>query len=91
MSLTEQEVIELAKDAGFLDDDAYVQRYELKKFANALHAKFIEQLGEPKAFSAFADNGNIRVWTSAPDDVIKLSQQVGMKLLPLYALPDEVK
>lgn len=41
--------------------------------------------GEPVAWAAFADNGNIRVWTSAPEDVRKLAESAGVELIPLYA------
>lgn len=43
--------------------------------------------GEPVAWAAFADNGNIRIWTSAPENVRKLADSVGMELTPLYAAP----
>lgn len=49
----------------------------LDKLAPAPQAK-------PVAWAAFADNGNIRVWTSAPDDVRKLAESVGVELVPLY-------
>jgi hypothetical protein len=85
MSLTEQEVIELAKDAGFLDDDAYVQRYELKKFANALHAKFVESLA-PIYQCWIAYEG----WHDIDkEDYDALSADDKKRIL--YQLPDEVK
>lgn len=39
--------------------------------------------GEVVAWAAFADNGNIRVWTSASEDVRELAESVGMELVPL--------
>ena len=42
----------------------------------------------PRAWAAFTPCGNIRVWTSAPEDVMKLAASVGVELTPLYALTD---
>lgn len=43
--------------------------------------------GVPVAWAAFEGNGNIRIWTSAPENVRKLAEAVGMELTPLYAAP----
>ena len=42
----------------------------------------------PVAWAVFADNGNIRIWSSASEPVRKLAEAEGMKLVPLYAIPD---
>ncbi len=49
----------------------------------------IQPAGEAKAvaWAAFADNGNIRIWTSVADDVRKLAESNGLELVPLYATP----
>lgn len=43
--------------------------------------------GEPVAWAAFADNGNIRIWTAKKGEAKRLSEQVGQTLRPLYAAP----
>lgn len=41
----------------------------------------------PRAWAAFTADGSIRVWTSKPDDLKRLSQQTGgLALTPLYDL-----
>lgn len=42
----------------------------------------------PVAWAVFADNGNIRIWSSASEPVRKLAEETGMKLVPLYAIPE---
>lgn len=39
---------------------------------------------EPVAWAGFAENGNIRIWTCAPENVEELGKCVGMNLKPLY-------
>lgn len=46
----------------------------------------VDPVVRPLAWAAFTPNGNIRIWTSAPDDVRKLAEQAGMELTPLYDL-----
>lgn len=87
------DVVALAKEAGIsiagegwiiADDENGVK--DLETFAQLVIAEYVKGL-VPVAWSAFAENGNIRIWTSAPDDVLKLAKQVGIDLAPLYALP----
>ncbi len=40
----------------------------------------------PRAWASFTPDGNIRIWTSAPEDARRLAEQVGMELTPLYDL-----
>lgn len=42
----------------------------------------------PVAWAVFADNGNIRIWSSASEPVRKLAEAEGLKLVPLYVIPD---
>lgn len=37
----------------------------------------------PLAWAVFADNGNIRIWSSASEPVRKLAEENGMRLIPL--------
>ena len=37
----------------------------------------------PLAWAVFADNGNIRIWSSASEPVRKLAAENGMRLIPL--------
>jgi hypothetical protein len=45
-------------------------------------------IGEPKAWVAFADNENLRIWTLKKDQVARLSEQVNFPLSPLYAVKE---
>lgn len=42
----------------------------------------------PVAWAVFSDNGNIRIWSSDREPVRKLAEAEGMKLVPLYAIPE---
>lgn len=44
-------------------------------------------INQPVAWAAFAENGNIRIWTSAQKDIRKLAETVGFELVPLYTSP----
>ena len=52
-------------------------------------AAVLEKLRQqkPVAWAAFADNGNIRIWTSASETMRKLAADEGMELTPLYSAP----
>jgi hypothetical protein len=47
----------------------------------------VQRTVRPCAWAAFTPEGNIRVWTSAPEEVRKLAERVGFELTPLYG-PD---
>lgn len=51
-------------------------------------ASAVERRVGPRAWAAFTPDGNIRIWTSAPEDVRKLAERVGMELTPLYDISD---
>lgn len=40
---------------------------------------------EPVAYALFADNGNIRIWSTDSEPVRKLAEAEGLTLVPLYA------
>lgn len=42
---------------------------------------------EPIAWAKFADNGNIQIWTSSPDEARKIADSSGFELHPLYTSP----
>ena len=51
---------------------------------------------EPVAWANFAETGNIRIWTSAAKEAVRIAQENGIDLMPLYsadqlraAVPDE--
>jgi hypothetical protein len=41
----------------------------------------------PVAFAVFADNGNIRIWSTSPDDI---NDEIG-EIIPLYAQPKQTE
>ena len=43
-------------------------------------------VGQPVAFAVFADNGNIRIWSTNCETVRKLAEEEGVRVTPLYAL-----
>lgn len=46
--------------------------------------------GEPVAYAAFADSGNIRCWSSSCEAVgLKVLAEGGSEIVPLYPHPDE--
>lgn len=58
--------------------------------AAPLSAVHVDALVGPVAWAVFADNGNIRIWSSVNEPVRKLAEEQGMKLTPLYAIQDGV-
>ena len=42
---------------------------------------------EPVAWVRYAENGNIRIWTSASDHSVKLAKETGEPLTPLFTRP----
>ena len=42
---------------------------------------------EPVAWAHFAKNGNIRIWTSAAKEAVRIAKETGIELTPLYAAP----
>lgn len=59
--------------------DAYVDR---------LIARIDAERGkEAVAWALFSENGNIRIWTSAPEEVRRLAEDQGMTLSPLFLSP----
>ena len=63
-----------------------VLRTVLVKMTEAVLLEKLRQQ-EPVAWAAFADNGNIRIWTSASETMRKLAADNSMELPPLYAAP----
>lgn len=41
----------------------------------------------PRAWAHFAKNGNIRIWTSADKEAVRIAKENGIELTPLYAAP----
>jgi hypothetical protein len=98
--ISEQRIIELVREVGIINYDessgkstiGNCRDEQFIRLANALQAEWIKSLGEPKAYAAFSDNGNIRIWTCKKGESKRLSEQIGEELEALYALPnDEVK
>lgn len=67
--------------------DAYAKAAQLLDAAEATLKR--RQIVRPAAWAVFADNGNIRIWSSASEPVRKLAEDEGMKLVPLYAIPED--
>ena len=44
-------------------------------------------IAEPVAWAHFAKNGNIRIWTSAAKEAVRIAKENGIDLMPLYAAP----
>lgn len=42
---------------------------------------------EPVAWAHFAKNGNIRIWTSAANEAVRIAKENGIDLMPLYPAP----
>lgn len=42
---------------------------------------------KPVMWMARAENGNIRCWTSAEDEALRLAREIGFELTPLYTAP----
>lgn len=42
---------------------------------------------KPVAYAIFAENGNIRLWSTEPQHVKRIAQEKGLSLVPLYAAP----
>lgn len=42
---------------------------------------------EPVAWAHFAKNGNIRIWTSAAKEAVRIAKENGIELIPLYTAP----
>lgn len=63
----------------------YFSIEQLQSFAQSVIDNFVSEQN-PVAYSAFAYNGNIRIWTSAPDEVKNLAESVGFELKPLYTM-----
>jgi hypothetical protein len=42
---------------------------------------------EPVAWANFAETGNIRIWTSAAKDAVRIAKENGIRLTPLYTAP----
>ena len=42
---------------------------------------------EPVAYAIFAENGNIRLWSTESQHVKRIAQEKGLSLVPLYATP----
>ena len=51
---------------------------------SAVLSKLAEQAGEPVACAIFAENGNIRIWSSVSEPVRKLAEAEGLNLVRLY-------
>lgn len=59
---------------------------EIVAYTKAFLSELAKQQ-KPVAWAHFAENGNIRIWTSAPKDVRRLGNSVGFELVPLYNNP----
>lgn len=44
----------------------------------------------PRAWMAQAPNGNIRVWTSAAEEAVRLARDTGYDLEAMYAMPQDL-
>jgi hypothetical protein len=44
-------------------------------------------IAEPVAWAHFAKNGNIRIWTSAAKEAVRIAKENGIDLMPLYPAP----
>lgn len=42
---------------------------------------------EPVAYAIFAENGNIRLWSTEPQHVKRIAQEKGLQLVKLYTHP----
>ena len=61
---------------------------EVREFVTRFLTRIDAERGkEAVAWALFAENGNIRIWSSAPEEVKKLAEEQGMTLLPLYLSP----
>lgn len=80
----------------------YTEGQSERDIQNSLEAEFgfnvkrlydepaAQHQGEPVAYAAFADNGNIRCWSSSCEAVgLKVLAEGGSEIVPLYPHPDE--
>jgi hypothetical protein len=82
---TDQQVRSAAEKGIGKDWDVFTTLDEVRALMNLAVSTAI---GEPKAWVAFADNENLRIWTSKKDQVVRLSEQVNFPLNPLYAVKE---
>ena len=45
------------------------------------------QTSEPRAWAHFVKNGNIRIWSSAAKEAVRIAKENGIELTPLYTEP----
>jgi hypothetical protein len=98
--LTEQQIIELAKQSGILDEvqvgrESYYcfSDEEVYKFANALHDEFIKSLGEPVGFISKESIWRLKQGGNDSKGTVPIhANESRVSKTKLYALPnDEVK
>lgn len=75
-----------ALTAALSDDQPYIEACKQALTAlSELEAMVGEQ--EPVAYAIFAENGNIRLWSTESQHVKRIAQEKGLSLVPLYAAP----